>query len=113
MARRTIGQKWSRSAGLSAPFAHGQIDQQDGQRRFVHLDAVPVGRAVQPHVLGPVAVGFLGHLQIAEDAPGIVERAGGEEAAGRLPRGRAARPGGSRPGRRRPSRSPRGSRGWR
>src|SRR5204862_316844 len=45
--------------GLERAVAHGEIDQKHGQRRFVHLNAVPVRRAIQPHVLTPVAVGVL------------------------------------------------------
>ena len=44
----------------------------------------PVRRAVEPHVLAPVAVRVLRHLQEMKHAPGVVKRAGRNEAAGRL-----------------------------
>ena len=62
----------------------GEIDQQNGQGRFVHLNAVPVRRAVEPHVLRPMAVGFLGHLQVSQHAPDLLVRAHRDEAAGGL-----------------------------
>ena len=61
-----------------------EIDEQDGERRLVHLNAVPVRRAVEPHVLRPVPVGLLSHLEIAQDAPDVFVRANRDEAPGRF-----------------------------
>ena len=60
----------------------GEVGQQDGERRLVHLDAVPVGRPVQPHVLGPVTVGLLRGLQVAQDPAGRFMVARGKQAHG-------------------------------
>ena len=64
--------------------AHRKVEEQHRQRDFVHLDAGPVGRPVQPHVLGPVAIGVLRDLQEAQDAPRVVLGAGRQETAGGL-----------------------------
>ena len=58
-----------------------EIHQQNRQRRLVHLDAVPIRRAVEPHVLAPVAVGLLSHHQVAPHPPGVAVRADCEESA--------------------------------
>ena len=58
-------------AGVDHAFASGEIDQQNRQGRFVHLDAVPVRRAVEPHVLRPVAVRLLRDLQVSQHAPRV------------------------------------------
>jgi hypothetical protein len=54
----------------------GQVHQKNRQRRLVHLDSVPIGRTIQPHVLRPVPVRLLGSLQIGEHAAGVLVRAG-------------------------------------
>ena len=58
-----------------------RVGEQDREGAFVHLDAVPVGGAVEPGVLRPVAVGLLDGAQIGEDRQRVVGGAGGEEAA--------------------------------
>ena len=69
---------------LQRATARRQVDEQHGQCDFVHLNTGPVGRAVQPHVLGPVAIGLLRDLQEAQDPPGVVVGAGRQETAGGL-----------------------------
>ena len=62
----------------------GKIDQQNRQCGFVHLHALPVRAAVEPHVLRPVTVRFLRHLQIAQHAPDVLMRPDGHETASDL-----------------------------
>ena len=62
----------------------GEIHQEDGEGRFVHLNAVPVRRAVEPHVLRPMAVRFLCHLEVSQHAPDVLVRAHRDEATGGL-----------------------------
>ena len=38
-------------ASVDHVVASREIDQQNGKSRFIHLDAVPVRRTVEPHVL--------------------------------------------------------------
>ncbi len=58
-----------------------QIDQQDGEGGFVHLDAAPVGTSVEPEILRPVAVRFLRRFQIAQHAHRVGDRSGGQQRA--------------------------------
>ena len=64
--------------------ASGEIHQENGESRFVHLNAVPVRRAVEPHVLRPMAVRFLRHLQVSQHAPDLLVRTHRDEATGGL-----------------------------
>ena len=61
--------------------APGHVQQQHRERAFVELDAVPVGRAVQPAVLRPAAVVLLHRTQVAHHAQHLVVCAAGEEGA--------------------------------
>src|SRR5438105_4040791 len=61
--------------------APGEIDEQDRQRAFVHLDAVPESGAVEPAILRPVAGGFLDRPQIVKDLARFALRSGGNHAA--------------------------------
>ncbi len=63
-------------------FAAQQIEQQDGERGFVHLDAAPVGTSVEPEILRPVAGGFLRGFEVAQHADRIGHRSGGQQSAG-------------------------------
>ncbi len=58
-----------------------EVHQQDREPGFVHLDAVPVRRAIEPHVLRPVPVGFLRDREVAKHPLDVVARTGGEQAA--------------------------------
>ena len=40
-------------------FAAQQIQQQDGEGGFVHLNTGPIGAAIEPEILRPVAVSLL------------------------------------------------------
>ncbi len=68
-------------AQSAGSFAAQQIEQQNGERGFVHLDAAPVGTSVEPEILRPVARGFLRGLQVAQDADRIGDRSGGQQRA--------------------------------
>ena len=65
-------------------FAMGQIHQENRQCRLVHLDSIPIGRSIQPHILRPVPIWQLSRLQIIEHAPCIRVRADGQQSAGRF-----------------------------
>ena len=65
-------------------FAAQKIDQQDGERGLVHLDAAPVRASVEPQILRPVAGGFLSSFEIAQHAHGVGDRPGGEQRARRF-----------------------------
>jgi len=70
--------------GVQDSLAIREIDEQDGERRLVHLNAVPIRGAVEPHVLRPVPVGLLSHMEIAQHAPDVFMRANRDEAPGRF-----------------------------
>ncbi len=65
-------------------FLVGLLDEDDRERRFVHLDAVPVGFAVEPHVLRPVTVLLLRGLQVGEHVAGIPVGPDGQQGGRRL-----------------------------
>ena len=69
----------SRGIGCEGTFAASQVNQQNRKRRLVHLDAIPPRRSFQPHILRPVAIGVLRHVEIVEDAASVVGGAGREE----------------------------------
>ena len=64
--------------------ASQQIHEQDGEGRLIHLQTIPVGTAVQPHVLRPVSVGILRSLQIAKHPKSVGVRTRRQEANGRF-----------------------------
>src|SRR5689334_22973909 len=59
-----------------------QINQQDGERGFVHLQTAPIGPAVKPHVLWPAPVAFLSGLEISQYAHCVAYRTCGEKTTG-------------------------------
>ena len=69
------------SGRVDHALARRKIDEENRECGFVHLHAVPVGPAVEPHVLRPVAIRLLRHLQVAQHAPDVLVRADGDEAA--------------------------------
>ena len=71
-------------AAIEHALTKGEIHQQNRQRRLVHLNAVPVGRAIEPHVLRPMAVRLLCHLQVPQHASRLLVRTHGDEPAGCL-----------------------------
>ena len=81
-ALRTIGHQRSSLPNSFGSFAAQQIEQKDGEGGFIHLDAAPVGTAVEPEILRPVAGGFLSGFEIAENSYGVSDGAGGEQCAG-------------------------------
>ena len=58
-----------------------QIDQQNRECGLIHLEAVPVGPSIQPHVLCPVSVGFLRGFEVMQHAQSVVVRARGQQSA--------------------------------
>ncbi len=60
------------------------VGKQDREGALVHLDARPVGLAVEPEVLRPAAGGLLQLAQIIEDRQRRFRVARGQKAAGRL-----------------------------
>ena len=81
-ALRTIGHQRSSLPRASGGFAAQQIEQQDGEGSFVHLDAAPVGTSIEPEILRPVAGGFLRGFEIAQHADGVADGAGGQQRSG-------------------------------
>ena len=63
-------------------FAAQQIEQQNGERGFVHLDSAPVRTSVEPEILRPVAGGFLCGFEVAQHADRVGDGAGGQQCSG-------------------------------
>src|SRR5205807_464671 len=61
-----------------------QVEQQDRKSSLIHLDAMPIGLAIQPKVLCPVTFCFLCRLQIPEHAQCINDCPCGDKSAGDL-----------------------------
>ena len=61
-----------------------RVRQQDRKGAFIHLDAVPVGRSVEPCILRPMAVGLLDGAEIGQYLQRVGGRTGGQKAACRL-----------------------------
>src|SRR5262245_30532091 len=61
-----------------------QIDEQDGKGAFIHLHAGPIGGAIEPAILRPMAVRLLGSFEPKQHAPCILEVARRDERTRRL-----------------------------
>ena len=61
-----------------------RIRQQYRECRFIHLDTVPVGSAIQPHILRPVTICFLGAHQVEERSLRTCNIPGSQEPTGAL-----------------------------
>src|SRR5580693_5053061 len=61
-----------------------QIEQQNGERGLVHLDATPVRTPIEPQVLRPVARRLLCDLEIAKHSDGVCHRASSQQSASGL-----------------------------
>ena len=62
-------------------FAAQEIDKQDGKGGFIHLQAVPVRAAIEPHVLRPMTISFLRGFEVMKNAQSVVRRSSGQQAA--------------------------------
>ena len=92
---RTVADDKSRGAKHHGPeppqlvitqstFAPHQIDEQDGKGAFIHLHACPIGGAIEPAILRPMAVRLLGSFEPKQHAPCILEVARRDERTRRL-----------------------------
>ena len=64
--------------------AADHVGEQDGEGAFVHLHTAPIGHAIQPDILRPVAIRLLYGAEIAEHGLGLVIGARRQQAAGIL-----------------------------
>ena len=85
-ARRLLDhrQEAVRVGGVDMAVTAQHVGEDDGEGAFVHLDPAPIGPAVEPDILRPVAVRLLHRGEIGQHGLGLLRRAGGEEAARRL-----------------------------
>src|SRR6185436_5103283 len=58
--------------------------QQDRKGAFIHLDAVPVGRSIEPGILRPMAISLLDRAEIPQYLQCVGGSTGGQKAACRL-----------------------------
>ena len=58
-----------------------KIDEQNGEGGFVHLDAAPIGPAVEPQILRPVSLGLLRGFEVSQHADGVICRARSQQCA--------------------------------
>ena len=83
-ALRTIGHQRCGSPEAARRFAAQQIDQQNRESGLIHLQAVPIGTPIEPHVLRPMSVGFLRGFEIMQHAESIVVGARCQQSTGTL-----------------------------